>query len=265
MPTQTDAAKELAHLCDRLRGLRQNKSGSEVLAAEFAVPAWSVDFYELIFTIVKRLETLKVLIRDLGDVDQDIREQAISHLDVIANAFTQVGLNNPWSHASNHFISPEYVNPLRMLSSEVRRVQPLPKLSDEEQAEMVTSVDELLGWLRGIQAGDRDFIRQAMIDGLEQFRFRVERVSWVGWGYTLDSLKAVIGAHLALERGLDPNDQPQSKAVLMKVSGVLKTIFEKVGVVKDAQEKGEWLIEGYKNISALAVGLKVAGLITFSG
>lgn len=263
MSNLTDPARELADICNRLRNKDESSPGSQVLASIFEVSGWSVEFYELVFTILKRIDQLKLIVGSLADVDLDIRDQAIVHLDTIARAFSQEGLNNQWKHASTHLISPEHVNPIRMLSSEVRRVHPLPQLTADDLKELVASVDELLGWLREHQINEQDFIRQAIIEGLEGFRFRVERVSWVGWGYTLDSLRNVIGAYLALDRGIDPTQQPDGKAVLLKVEALLKIVFEKVGVVKDTFEKTNWLIEGYKNISAAVIAHK--GVVALIG
>ena len=258
MPTQTDPAKEIAEICDKIRSPSSNVAGANFLSEHFNVSAWSPEFYEIVFTIAKRISQLQELIGDLQNVDDDIRDQAIEHLSTILKAFSQAGLVNHWSHASTNFISAEHVNPIKMLSSEVRRVQTLPRLSEDEKRELLSEVDDLLLWLHEHQINENDFIRQAIIEGLESFRFRVERVSWVGWGYSLDSLRAVIGAYLALERGIQPTQQPDAQAVLMKVGAALKFVFQKVGVVKDTTEKAGWLIEGYKNISAAVVAGKGA-------
>lgn len=253
MPTPTDPARELADLCARMRDLRAQRPGADFLAEHFGVPVWSAEFYEIVFTIAKRVSSLKVLVSGLSDVDNDIREQACGHLDTILLAFSQAGLNNHWSHASSNYISAEHVNPIRMLSSEVRRVQPLTQLTGEELGALIASVNELLDWLREHQLKEQDFIRQAIIEGLETFRFRVERISWVGWGYALDSLRDVIGAYLALERGIDATQQPDGQAVLLKTGTALKAVFRIVGVVKDFSDRANWLLEGYKNISAAVV------------
>lgn len=266
MSTTTDPAKELADLCQRLRGLRPDVQGFQVLAAEFGVPSWSAEFYELVFTIVYRIDQLKEIINNLELVDEDIRDQACAHLDVMTQAFSQGGLNSQWSHAVTNFISPEHVNPILFISSEVRRIYAYPKLSDLEKDDLLQEISDLLSWLRDFQIKEQDFIRQALIDGLESFHFRVERISWVGWGYTVESLRAVIGAYLALERGLDPTHAPDGQAVLQKVGAVLKSAFETIGVVKDVSERANWLIEGYKNISAVTLaGKGIVGLLTFAG
>lgn len=253
MPTVTDAARELAELCHGLRSPDSRVQGAQVLSEHFRVDAWSSEFYEIIFSISKRIDQLKDLIHGIDEIDPDIKDHAERHLETVQLAFSLNGLNNGWNHASTHYISAEHVNPIRMLSPAVRKVQPLPQLGSEEAIHLIENVDELLGWLREHQINEQDFIRQAIIEGLERFRFRVERVSWVGWGYTLDSLRAVIGAYLALERGIDPTLQPDGKAVLLKVEALLKGTLKLVGAVKDTTEKVNWLVEGYKNISALVI------------
>lgn len=255
MPSKSDTAKQIADLCNHLRDRGRKPTGAVVISQAFGVEPWSADFLELIYILTRRLDELQDLVRNLGDgVDDDIKEQAVAHIQVLRKAFGPDGLSNAWSHATDHFITSEHVNALKMISPQIRHVQPLPLLNAEEKQEILDLVDDLLGWLAEHQIHDQDFIRQAIIEGLERFRFRLERVSWLGWGYTLDSLKEVIGAYLALERGLDPNAQPDGAEVLRKVGGALKKVFKTIGVAKDASEKGTWLIDAYKNISALGIG-----------
>ena len=148
MPLTTDHAKELAELCVRLRKLRKDQTGAEVLSAEFGVEAWSSDFYELVFSIPKRIKILDKIIQDNPHIDPSIKDLASGHLQKINSAFSQEGLSNQWNRAASNFICAEHVNPILFISSEIRRVHPLPLLSDDEQAELLADVDDLLTWLQ---------------------------------------------------------------------------------------------------------------------
>jgi len=120
------------------------------------------------------------------------------------------------------------------------------KLSDAEVDEIFGEVEALRGWLSEHQLAEQDFIRQALLEGLERFLFRLERLSWLGWGYTLESLKEVVAAYMLLERkGIDPSEDPNSAAILQKVDATLKSVYQKVGVVKDVADMGDWLLKLY--------------------
>jgi hypothetical protein len=259
--TLTDPARELAELCHALTGANQQAVGYTALAAMFDVQPWSPDFYQIVFTIGRRIEALRVIVSELSELDDELKGLALAHLDQIAGAFGQGGVSSTWSHAVTNHLSPAHVGPIRMLSPLVSKVQTYPKLDAEERAELLAVVDELLGWLRDHQLKEQDFIRQAIIEGLEGFKFRAERVQWLGWGYTLESLREVIGAYLALERGLDPNKSPDAGALLMKLATGVQAIFKAMGTVKDAADKTQWMLETYKTLSALAVAHKGVTLL----
>jgi len=129
-------------------------------------------------------------------------------------------------------------------------------------------VQRTLGFLRDHQLERQDFIRQALIEGLEQFIFRLERLRWLGWGYSLEALKDVIGAYFALERGFDTEGGDQiMDATLRKVAGALRSIYSKAGAAKDVVETSDFFLKAY---GAAAIYLNtssggVSGLLTFGG
>lgn len=150
-----------------------------------------------------------------------------------------------------------------MLSGQVRLLAPTPRLSDDQRNTVVADVEELLIWLNNLQLKDNDFIRQALIDGLMRFKFRLIRLKWVGLGYALHGLREIIGAYLALERGI-PTDgsAPDAQAVLKKVSTLIKDVVAKLRILKDAQEIADWALRAY-GAAQLAIQVSgVAGLIT---
>jgi len=140
-------------------------------------------------------------------------------------------------------------------------------LSDDEQAALLLEVSQLLEWLGQHQLAERDFIRQAITDGLRQFQFRLERIGWLGWGYALDSLREVIGAYLALERGVeDPQSAPDAEAVLRKTAAFTKGVFAKVGSIRETAGDVAFMVLAYEQVVKIAQGkASIAGLLTFAG
>ncbi len=265
MPTKTDPARELS---DLIRGLNLpvNESFDRGLANLFGVGPWSSNFYQIVFTISARIDELIALTDSLA-LDDDHKAETVDGLRTIQRAFGPNGLQNHFSHSLQHYLSPATVAPLSTLSGLVRPLRPYPKLDDAEQAELLAMTDELLEWLRRHQLLDRDFIRQALIQGLTDVRFRVERLRWLGWGYTLQALRDVISAYFALERGM-PQDgtNPPAEAIIKLVNKFVRSFFDKAGVAKEAVETGDFMLKAYGAVQLMIAGqTTIAGLITHSG
>ena len=139
-----------------------------------------------------------------------------------------------------------------------------PSLSEEERLEIADTVKTLIAWLKEHQLEENDFIRQSLIEGLESFLFRIQKLDWLGWGYALESLQSVIMAYVALERGgVDQNIQPNTAAVLKRVGSGLKKCFELIGVSKDVYEKADFALKAYGTLMLTYQGAEsVHGLIS---
>jgi len=247
MAAVTDPAREIADLCTKLMtsdGNRQQQ-GSTVLAAAFNVEEWSSEFYQVIFAVSRNADKLIEIIQNLN-LDPDTQSELVGDVEQIQQAFSRNGLVNQWQHTLNHYLTPSHVKPIKALSMQVRGLYAFPKLNADELDELLGEVDELLSWLNEHQLKDQDFIRQAIIEGLEHFRFRAERVGWVGWGYALQSLREVIGAYLALERGLpETGREPAAEAVLKKTAALVQAVYSKVDFAKSVMETGDFVLKAY--------------------
>lgn len=265
MPTVTDPARELS---DLIRGLnaRPNKRFDEELARIFEVDVWSSDFYQIIFTISSRIDELKSLTDNLK-LDDDYKQEIKDGLRTIQLAFGPNGLQNVYSHSQNHYLSQAQIAPLSALSGLVRPMRPYPKLDESEFNELLALIDELLGWLEEHQLADQDFIRQALIDSLKQFRFRLNRIRWLGWGYTLEGLRDVVSAYFALERGMPVDgSNPMGQATIKLVGNFVRRFFETAGFTKETIETGDFMLKAYGTLQLLITGqASIAGLLTYSG
>ncbi|TPN28799.1 hypothetical protein FKO01_20590 [Mesorhizobium sp. B2-3-3] len=267
MPTLTDPARELAEICERLSEPADRITGDAYMAKKFEVRAWSKDFYQIIFCIVERADYLLKLIDEI-ELDDDIRNDAKAHVEQIKLAFSKESLNNRWTKDGQGLshLKRENIQPIKMLSQQIRQKVSFPKLDSDEIAELLGMLSELEGWLREHQLKDQDFIRQSIIDGTIQLKFRLERVGWLGWGYTIESLREVIGAYLALERGFpDLAQAPDAEAVLKKTGAFVKKFYEKTALVKDISETADFVLRAYGATTLFLHGAGVAGLLTFAG
>ncbi len=241
----TDPALELVELCNSLI-VSDRKPGTVILADRSGFPQWSGPFYRLIYSIIERTELVNSTLADC-DIDPMVFVAAGTHLGGIREAFSPPMLSAAWNTSpSGMTLLREHTPPIRMLSTVIRQRIRYPKLTAEEASEIAEAAEELLGWLREHQLQEHDAIRAALVDGLEQFVFRARNLTWFGWGYTYQSLREVIGAYLALERGLEVELQAgMPGAMLRKVWNFLSTVGPVVGKAKDATDKGQFLLSLY--------------------
>lgn len=240
----TDPARELAELCAVLQA-ETNRTGETFLAAHFNVVPWSREFFEIVFTITERCGTVQDIVRDL-EIDEDFRDEMVQHVNAVMAAFSAQAMRSQWKEVGNKHLSPVNIGPLKALSASVRQKVAYRKLDTEELAEILEDIGNLLDWLKEHQLEEQDFIRQAMIEGLERFHFRLERLTWLGWGYTLDSLREVIAAYMLLERNdIVAQDNPNAAAVLKKVGSAIQSVYQRVATTKDMVETGDWLLKAY--------------------
>lgn len=263
MVTMTDPARELAEMCEALSA-QSNKRGDEHLASFFSVRPWSPEFYQILFCIVERISSLMALV-DLLEMDSDLKKRAISHLEILSGAFHLNAISNIWNPQGPGFqlLRREDTAAVMMLSPQIRTKISYPKLSDAELKDILALVDELSGWLGEQQLIEQDFIRQSIIEGLSNFRFRLERIKWLGWGYTLESLREVVGAYLALERGLQNSsvEQPNAEAILKKVGKFLEEFYEKTEIAKGLIGTGDMVLRIYGALSMISSGVSISGFL----
>jgi hypothetical protein len=259
----TDPAMELANLCDNLvHG--QDVAGFTHLSQKFEVEPWSLDFYRIVFNVVERANYIKDLVKSIPD-SSHIADDAIQHIDQLLIGFQPKSMNSSWNSFGVKYINPANIQPIKMLSPFIRGKVRYPELSPDEINEILGLVEQLIEWLEDKQLSDNDFIRESLIEGLKSFYFRLERLRWLGWGYTVSSLRDVISAYMALERGIDASD-PQATAIVKKTGSFIKKAYEKLGVAKDIADRGDFLIKAYGMASiSLDVQSEIYKLLSFNG
>lgn len=239
----TDPARELVDTC-RMLHVATGSRGDELLATSFGVVVWSREFYEIVMNILERIEALRTIVDGLA-IDEDVKEDAKQNLDAVSRVFSISSLCNAWNSGGlgASLVNRENLQPILMLSGQIRALMKYPKISDDLAAELLSDTTELLQWLEEHQIGEEDFIRQAIIDGIKKFQFRVSKLKWLGYGYTIESLKEVISAYIMLERAVpDLLLSPNADAALRKFKSYLSATYTKLGQAKDAVEIGEFML-----------------------
>ncbi|MEO1242343.1 MAG: hypothetical protein AAFX54_10575 [Pseudomonadota bacterium] len=262
MTEYTDPAKELAELFDLLN-VPTDTTGDAFLASKFGVQPWSAGFYQIVFCIVERIDFLQSSISGLN-IDDDLINDALSSLKQISKAFEREPLRLPWNHNGGgiNYLKKEHIQTIKMLSPEIRRTVSYPRISKDKRNEILDDIEVLITWLTEHQLKEQDFIRQALLDGLYALKFRLSHLNWLGWGYVLSSLRDVIGAYLALERGIPAdNSAPDGEAVLKKMNAFLSEFYKKTNLLKDISENADFILKAYGAASIFLDSTSISGLL----
>lgn len=256
----TDPARELAELCESLHS-SSGSAGETYLAMKFGVEPWSREFFQIVFTIIERCALVKRLVADL-DIDPDYQQEILGHIDMIMSAFSADSMKNAWANFGVGRVSQINIGPVKAVSGLVRQKVAYRKLSSSEVVELAVEVKTLISWLENHQLSEQDFIRQGLIEGLRSLEFRLDKLQWLGWGYTLDSLREVIAAYMLLERGgVDPNSNPDAAAVLQKVGAVIKSVYGKVQTAQSMTKSADWIARAYTAGSMIYAGKPVVAAL----
>lgn len=266
MPDITDPAEEFVLLCQNLAS-SSKETGAAFLSSQFDVEPWSFEFFQIIFCIVERAEQLKRLVTEIPECSH-IAEHVKGSLANIAIAFQAQAMARPWTEHGFPHLGPSNTGIILGLSAHIRTKVSYPKLSPDELSEISVIASDLLNWLKDHQLNDHDFIRQAIIEGLQNFLFRLDRLQWLGWGYTLRSLRDVIGAYLALENcSSDSDPTTLMTAVNQKVFAAIKRIYSGIGATNEFVNRTDFMIKAY-GAASMVLNVKsggVIGLLTFAG
>lgn len=253
----TDPAREIVELCQSLSGGAANKPGDQYLAEHFGVAPYSTDFYRILVAISDRADQLEKLIQNL-EFDADFRGEMVNHLSQIRLAFSNYGLQNQWKVGASTKLVAENLQPLKALSPLIRQVVSYRRLTDDDVLQIHAEASELLSWLEDANLMERDFVRAMLMDGLGEFLFRLDHIRWVGIGYTLESLRPVIRAYLALERGeINASDDPVALATLQRFRSFLAEVWQKTQTVREASETADWALRMYGAYEAVSKGAPV--------
>jgi hypothetical protein len=263
---ETDPATEVVALAKAMTShqVRGSQGTFVTIAQFFNVHPDSAELFLIIATLRRRFTDLGDHVRSL-DFDAESQQDLLDLIDEVQGAFSIQNLtSNTWERVVANAFKLSNITPFRFLSPMLKQKGiKWPVLSEAEQKEISQEVSTLLLWLKEQQLVDQDFIRQSLIEGLEGFQFRLDRMKLFGWGYSIESLRAVLSAYIALERGnLDPGSNPIEAALVRKVGDALSSIFEKLKVAREAVSTAGDLVKWYGAADLLLKGASVSALIT---
>ncbi len=239
----TDPARELADIAKAL-AVANGKKGAAFLADQFGVEAWSTEFFKIITCIMERADLVASVIFEAG-YDEEIRREAHLHLQGFKEGFSGSSLVNNWN-TEGHGITAMKVHgsPIKFLSNEVRQFVAYPRLSDEEIAELLDSIDTYLGMIAPLEECPV-FVRQSIIDGLMSFKFQLEKIGWLGAGYSLAAFRDLLDIYAQSQRRYAETPDCNPEAVLDGLLSILRSFKTKAEEAKGWTEAGQFIWDGY--------------------
>lgn len=261
----TDPATELVQLCEAL-SQEANAAGQDHLASKFDVEANSFEFFRIIATIQNRIDYLNAMISMLP-VDSQIKDEGGNDLKEIRKAFQTHAFISNWKapHGPN-YLRRENVRLLKGLCSEVRRIESYPILSADDVAEFLTKVEVLEKEISSASIyGEPDFIQNAILEGISEFRFSIKHLKWMGWSALAKSVDKLFHAYMVLERKM-PEDAAagSSQNTMRLLKSLLETFLKKAEQGKTYWELGRFYLETVGVTTLLGLNPPIAGLLPSS-
>ena len=250
----TDPAKELAETL-ALIAREPNMPVAVKISQEALVEQWTPDFFRILFEITNRIDLVAQKIAELP-IDEDVRKDALQSVSDIRAVFNDPNVLAQQNAQIRARITGSNATVLKMLSMMIREQVSYPLLSKEDRDEILNEVKTLRDWLSEIQSEEKDFVRQALIEGLDSFIFRLQRLEWLGHGFVLDGLRGVIQAYLSVQGARFANDSGAElqDAILAKAQGSIVRVLKVFDLTKDNTDRADWALRAYGAVSALADG-----------
>lgn len=250
MTELTNPARELSDIAKRLT-IGSTKSGAAFLSEQFGVEPWSTAFVKIIACIMERVDLVESIMAR-ADIEDDIRENALTELEAFRQGFAGASLTAHWNNSGNGLTAMrDHGRVIQHFSAIVREHVQYPKLSDEEVAEFIDLIDD---YLRELRQNDEvpPFVRQSIEDGLMMLRFQLSKIGWVGSGYVLQAFRQVAMVHETAAHFMHETN-PDAEAFLKGLVSIVTKFREKVDQAEGWVKAGKALYGGYTQISALAL------------
>lgn len=261
MASMTDPARELGEIAKRLTQ-GANAKGANLLADSFNVEPWSTSFYKIISCILERVEQVATIVQR-SDMDDDHKLDAANHLEGFKSAFSGGTLVNSWNTSGYGLtLMKEHGQPIQFLSPTVRQFVAYPRLSDEEITELIGLIDRYREEI--FTSSDAPpFVRQAILDGIDLFRFQLNNIGWMGAGYALSAFREVLNAYDHLQRHNMP-DAFDPRPLLGGLLLIINKFKESVERAKSWTDAGEAVWRFYQVGSSFATPILITSRMGIS-
>ncbi|WP_372096797.1 hypothetical protein [Tistrella mobilis] len=264
MTKMTDCARELADCLSQINQRFVDSNPANYLAKHFEVYPWSGDFYLILSIIQKRISD-NIKVNNTLYYDEDTKEELERKISSLFGIFSGAALVQGWATTAHSSIV-DAIFSLKLISPRIRDNYGYPAFDDDDIKEILSDVSTMIEWLKDHQMKEKDFIRQALLDGLIHLEFSLKKFKWLGQGYNIQSLREVVSAYMALEQEIcnHPNNDI-GKAAANKCKKLISTFFDRIKGAKDIYETTDFLLKTYGAASLYIQGSGIinGGLLTF--
>lgn len=257
MATFTDPASELALIADLL-AQGGGEAGDKFLANAFEVEPWSTEFVKILACIHERCDLVERIVAR-SSLDAAVIDRCREDLMTFRSAFSGRALHESWHNAPGGGLSKVTAGSrLAYLQSTVRAEVAYPRLSEEDVTELLGLIDTYLTTLAD-NPDELPVIRQAIVDGLEAFRFQLRWLRWMGAAYALSTFRALVWTYEQAHRQFPEDAQPEAAEILDGLLGVITSFAEKAKAAAGYADAAQWMWKAYSVASPFVVPLLAAG------
>lgn len=260
MSSISNIALELVQLCEILRvegPKSENEHATKVLNKIFGISK-AADLFEVVGVIYKNIEIARTQILSIAP-DPIENVSALNALANLESAFGPASLARPWAQAAKAHYSDEKYAPLRSIPPSLRREFPTIRLSDQEKDLIHGEAENLLNWLESHQLTDFSVQRMLMVQGLRDFKRRLDWYKWVGFEYTFEPLLAVLASASSIEAS---DIKTEEKTEFLKA---IQNFWDHVGPTLQTTAKAisttKTFAEAFKSLGSLLHSTGVADQI----
>lgn len=250
MTNLTNPALELGTIATKLTQ-SVGTSGAKFLAAQFDVPVWSTDFMKIIACILERADLVDAIVQrsDLAQITKDTARTAIA---TFKSGFTGNSLTASWNtQGSGMTMMDRSGSIIQMMDGAVKLEVRYPELTPKDAAELIALIDEYAAALNQTD-GTPPFVYHAIIDGLSMLRFRLEKLGWVGSGYTLQAFREVSAIYNTVSHVIHETN-PDAEAMLKGMLNILTVMKAKVNAAKGWTDAAKAVYLTYGAVSGVVV------------
>lgn len=265
---QTDPAKDYAELLLRLQGLPRGRPGFVTLAEAFNVEAGSSTYYWIISKILFRGDLLKDVYQEFPDIDGDLRQELLSFVSRTQNMLKIDALQNDWNYASTNFLTAESISAIRTSSTFIRQKIRYNSLSEYYIKDTLVSAINLISEMTAVRFSDDDYIRVALISGLQDLCRSLNHFEWAGIHQTWSAYEKLASAKVLLDLSAirEPSVDKMREETVTKVNTFFGKSWAFASAVSEGWETGKNALEVASVMYRLGrtAAPIVAGLLTSS-
>lgn len=244
----TDPATEIFEMCQVLQSspAKAKAETRKALAQIFGcVSCHEALFFELLAALSKRFDRLAEITETSPNVPDHLREKSTTAVKHLRNFFSTDGLHEAWEQRKAKVFVNEHLTAVEYIGALIRNEYPLKKLNDEERAELIDKIDELLTSIK--DDGGASIVQDVVVSAFESVKAILERLVFFGTDASTESLilafTKLAAAEKVAESETDKATVKKALGVIALVAGAMIYTSDVLTAAEDLYNKGQAAVQ----------------------